>query len=247
MRYYRITTAEQVHFRYELAGLVSRAMAWTLDQILLTVLRGVLVASVGAGGALGFAMIMVGLFVLDFGYYVFFELYWAGQSIGKRFVGLRVVSAGGGKLQFADVLIRNLLRPLDTLPLCMMVGGTVAFLDPLRRRLGDMAAETLVIRDARAALPEGMLKQHTRENTFQTEPAIRNRILTRVTREERDLILDLVLRRDELDVSVRRDLFAKAARLFRKRYSLPDDLDYLTDEQTVINIALVLQSMKFTA
>jgi len=246
MPHYLITTPEQVHFRYETAGLASRAMAWLLDQVLLWALRVVIFISLGAAGYLGLAAVFLSILVLDFGYYAFFEIRWAGQSPGKRLFGIRVVSAQGGNLSFSDVLVRNLLRPLDTLPYCMLLGGVVAFLDPFRRRLGDLAAETLVILDAHRTLPEAALAQQTRVNTFQAQPAVRARILARVTREERDLILDLVARRDDLGNPIRQELFIRSAEFFRTRYGLPSDLDYLSDEQTVTNLALVIQGMRFT-
>ena len=246
MARYRITTPEQVHFHYEMAGLMTRAMAWVVDQVILWALRLVVFFSLARSGYLGFALICIGIFLVDFGYYVWFEFRWAGQTPGKRRLGIRVKSARGGKLRFADVMMRNLMRPLDTLPYANLLGGVVAFLDPLHRRLGDMVAETLVVRDARVRLPEALQQQQSRVNTFQMDPATRNRILARVTREERDLILDLVARRDALDPTVREELFGQAAGTFRTRYGLPEGLDYLSDEQTVVNLALVIQGMKFT-
>ena len=183
-----------------------------------------------------------GFFVLDFGYYVLFEMKKGGRSPGKMLLGLRVISARGGRLTFPDILLRNLMRALDTLPAMMAVGGVAAFIDPLGRRLGDLVGETLVVRAARQALPDSIVQQQSRVNTFQTNPAIRGRILARVTREERDLILDLMMRRDDLEESVREQLFGEAAAAFRERYNLPQDLDYLSDEQTVLNLALVVQA-----
>jgi uncharacterized RDD family membrane protein YckC len=244
---YQITTPEQVHFHYEIAGLASRAMAWALDQLILWAARiAVAFAFIWGGFGIGLALIILGVFLLDFGYYQFFEVFWAGQSPGKKVFKIRVISGHGGKLRFPDVFLRNIMRPFDTLPYAMGLGGVVAYLDPLRRRLGDKVAETLVVRDVRVELPQSVLTQQTRVNTFEADGAIRSRILARVTREERDLILDLMLRRDGLDPSVREDLFSQAAEYFRERYGLPEDLDYLTDEQTVLNLALVLQHTKFT-
>ncbi|MFO7898493.1 MAG: RDD family protein [Planctomycetota bacterium] len=242
---YRITTPEHVHFHYDVAGLSSRAMGWLVDQGIMTVLRITLVIGLGGAGALGVMMILILWFGIDFGYFVFFELRWQGQSPGKRLFHVRVISADGARLRFDAVLIRNLLRWVDSLPAGMLIGGVVAFLDPLHRRLGDLAAETLVIRDARRAIPDAVLKQQSRVNTYQADPAVRSRILARVTREERDLILDMVIRRDDLDPAVREDLFEQAAGYFRRRLNLPDDLEHLSSEQAVINLALVIQEMKF--
>jgi len=247
MAKFRITTPEHVHFHYETAGLLTRAMAWTVDQLLIVALKMGAAMGLGRFGVLGVALIFVAWFLIDFGYYTFTELRRAGQSPGKRLLHIRVMSANGANLQFADVLIRNLMRAVDTLPIAMLVGGVVAWIDPLNRRLGDLAAETLVVRDARRSLPQAMLRQRSRVNTFQDDVAVRNRILTRVTREERDLILDLMVRRDDLAPEVREDLFRQAAERFRARYSLPEDLEHLSDEQTVLNLALVIQGMKFSA
>lgn len=244
---YEIMTPEQVRFHYETAGLMSRAMAWTVDQLLLWVCRFILAYFfLGSGMLAGWAMFLLGIFALDFGYFMVFEYWWAGQSPGKRLFRIRVISAQGGRLLYPQIFMRNLIRPLDTLPFAMLLGGIVAWTDRLHRRLGDFVGETLVVRDERLALPEAELDQRSRANTYQADPVIRNRILTRVTREERDLLLDLVLRRDELAPQVREELFHQAAAHCRARYSLPEDQEYLSEEQTVTNIALVLQKVKFT-
>lgn len=244
---YQITTPEQVRFHFEIAGLMSRSMAWVIDQLLLRAAQlGIFIGLASSGFEISIALALLGLFILDFGYYVFFELYWAGQSPGKRYYKIRVVSSRGGRLKFPDVMLRNLLRPLDTLPIAMGIGGLTAFLDKYGRRIGDMAAETLVVRDSCMTLPESLSNQKNRINTFESDVSIKNRILARATRDERDLILDLVLRRDELEPGTREDMFRQAAEYFRKRYALPENVEFLSDEQTVVNIALVILGATFT-
>ena len=245
---FRITTPEQVAFHYTIAGLVSRCLAWLTDQFLIWAGYVVLILTFSTlGGTLGIAFIILGMFILDFSYFVCFELYWAGQSPGKRLFQIRVISARGSKLRFADVLIRNLLRPVDMLPFAMVLGGTIALIDQWHRRLGDLGADTIIIRDTRRSLPQALAGEKTRVNTFQTNAALRNRILTRITREERDLIMDLALRRDQIEPAIREQLFSQAATHFRARFALPEDLDYLSDEQTVLNLALLIQDAKFAA
>jgi uncharacterized RDD family membrane protein YckC len=244
MAKYRITTPEQVTFHYQTAGFISRAMAWLLDQVFVTVLRIMTLYALDGAGQFGFTVAALLFFALDFGYFMFFELRWAGQSPGKRYMGIRVISAGGGGLGFNETFLRNLLRAIDTLPMAMTLGGIVAFLDPYGRRLGDLAADTLVAVDSRRTLPSDSVKTAGRVNTFLDDHVIRNRILSRATREERDFIFDLTIRRDELDAAAREELFRRAADLLRARYNLPGDLDYLSDEQAVINVALTLESAK---
>ena len=91
-----------------------------------------------------------------------------------------------------------------------------------------------------------LANEKSRVNSFNADAALRNRVLTRVTREERDLIMDMVLRRDQLDPGVREELFSGAAAHFRSRLALPEDFGHLSDEQTVVNVALVLQEARFT-
>lgn len=244
---FRITTPEHVTFHYNIAGVTARALAWFTDQLLIWAGYLVIIFTFASfGNALGFALIILGIFVLDFSYFVFFELYFAGQSPGKRAFGIRVISARGQRLRFADVLVRNTLRPVDMLPFAMTAGGITALIDRYHRRLGDLVADTIVVRDVRLAVPQSLASEKHRVNTFQTDAAIRNRILTRVSRDERDLILDLALRRDQMETEVREQLFARAAAHFRSRLSLPADLDHLSDEQTVVNLALLIQDAKFT-
>jgi uncharacterized RDD family membrane protein YckC len=245
---FQITTPEQVVFHYAVAGVVSRCLAWITDQIIIWagyIIIILLFASLGNGIAL--ALIVLGIFVLDFSYFICFELYWAGQTPGKRLFQIRVISSRGTRLRFADCLIRNMVRPVDMLPFAMLLGGCVAFIDRSHRRLGDMVADTIVVRDIRRALPQAMANEKLRVNTFQADAALRNRILSRVSPAERDLIMDLTLRRDQMDSAVREELFSGAAAHFRLRLSLPADLDHLSDEQAIVNLALVIQETKFTA
>jgi len=244
MARYRITTPEQVTFHYQTAGFVSRAMAWLLDQVFVNVLRIGVLYALAQGREFGAAIMMIAFFAIDFGYFMFFELYWAGQTPGKRYMGIRVISAGGGRLGFNETFLRNLMRAIDSLPVAMTVGGTVSFLDPYGRRLGDLAADTLVAVDSTRPLPSATAKGSGRVNTFLEDPVLRNRILNRATREERDFVFDLTVRRDELDADAREDLFRQTAQILRERYNLPEETGYLSDEQATINVALTLESAK---
>lgn len=251
MPHYQIITPEQVTFRYEVAGLATRGLAWCIDLMMLLaaifviLMIGQVLMMLGmmAGGfvALGYIWALLGIFFVSYSYFVFFEMYWKGQTPGKRVFKLRVISASGARLAFADSMIRNLLRPVDLLLWVIPIGAVVAWIDPSGRRLGDLAAGTLVIRDVRHEPPRALNRHRKRDNSFAEDPGVRGRITARVTRDERDLIYDLVQRRDQLEPAVRDDLFAQAADHFRRRFGLPDDLEHLSDEQTVINLALVIQ------
>lgn len=241
MAQYLITTPEQVQFRYQIAGLITRAMAWLLDQLILLGVRIGIMYLLGGMGNFGWALILCLFFALDFGYFTVCELYMAGQSPGKKRFGLRVISSTGARLCFADVMIRNLLRPLDSLPVAMFLGGVTAWVDRYHRRFGDMAADTLVVRDVRSCLPQMVLTHQGRDNSYAADAGVRSRILARLGRDERDLIFDLMHRRDELEPAVREDLFTRTANYLRERCQLPQADAHLTDEQAVLNVALVLE------
>ena len=88
-------------------------------------------------------------FLLEWGYFVLLETLMGGQSIGKRAFGLRVVTRDGRPLGFTTSVLRNLLRAADFLPLAYALGFFVVSSDKNFRRLGDLAAGTLVIAEPR--------------------------------------------------------------------------------------------------
>ncbi len=238
---YRLTTPEQVCFSYQLAGLFTRALAYLLDTAIM--FAGI----VGAAflmlipGVFGIALFLLMIFVILLGYFIFFEAVWSGQTPGKRAMRIRVMDAGGGRLSLTNIAIRNLLRAIDGLPMLMFLGGVTALIDPHHRRLGDMAANTIVVRDRKTGLPQSVVRREVRHNSFLIDAALRSRILSSIGPEERDLIMDLTLRRDQLDTPARERMFSDVAAYCRDRLGINDAADYLSDEQAVINIALILQ------
>lgn len=234
----RVTTPDLVTFSVPIAGLVRRVCAWLIDQLIVLLIKVVVIVYLGGSAGLGVAVILVLLLLIDFGYFTFFEWERQGQTPGKKRMGIAVQTVHGGHLNAGDILLRNLLRMVDSLPMFGLVGGLVAWLDPLHRRLGDLAAGTVVIREGKVRIPEALRRMADRENAFESIPGVRDRVNRRVTREERDLLMDLALRRDDLDPLARDALFRKAWGHFAARFDLPE-LDHLTSEQAVINLALI--------
>src|SRR5881296_3270092 len=85
------------------------------------------------------AAFTLGYLIISFGYGIFFEWAWRGQTIGKRLLRLRVVDAEGVRLQFDQIVTRNLLRFVDMLPALYFVGGVSCWLNRKCQRLGDVA------------------------------------------------------------------------------------------------------------
>lgn len=239
---YRVTTPEQVCFSYQLAGLFTRAIAYLIDTVAMVALIFIAAFFCAAvPGVFGTVLLLLIIFATFLGYFILFEALWSGQTPGKRAMHIRVMNASGGRLAITNVVIRNLIRAVDMLPVLMFLGGVTAFFDTYHRRLGDMAANTIVVRDRKSGLPKAVVRREARHNSFRTDPALRSRIITRIGRAERDLIIDLTLRRDQLDTPVRERMFADLAAHCRRLLALEDKNDYLSDEQTIINIALILQ------
>lgn len=147
-----IDTPERVRFSCRLAGPGQRAGAYLLDfivRVALVLAAAVVALGAGVGGAellgVGAGLMLVVVFLLEWGYYVVCELVMHGQSIGKRAFGLRVVKTDGLPIRFSESVLRNLLRAADFLPTFHVVGAIAMSLDPRFRRLGDMVAGTLVI------------------------------------------------------------------------------------------------------
>jgi hypothetical protein len=139
-------------------------------------------------------------FVLYSGYYVLFEMLWNGQSPGKRWVGIRVIRRDGTPVTLSESLVRNLARLVDFLPVAYGVGIISMFLDQQSRRLGDLAAGTLVVHDRAPisiqsiAVQRGAnLRMHGSQNI-----SLDGFPIERVTNDELNLIEDFLLRRDQL-------------------------------------------------
>lgn len=162
-----VETPEAVAFSYELAGVGSRGAAVVIDTVLLGLIvlveGGVTAALVTLAGYLGIEVaapwvlgaFVVVAFVTYWGYFLFGEVVRGGRTPGKRRLGIRVVRDDGGPVRFTDSVIRNVLRIVDMLPGYYAVGIVAALLSKSGKRLGDMAAGTVVVRDpGEFALPD---------------------------------------------------------------------------------------------
>src|SRR5690606_37237315 len=148
---HRVGTPASVQFVSALAGVFGRAVAWLLDRLiilavylLLAIILGLLMGGLGQRGVVSALLLYC---LLDWGYMVLFESLWAGQTPGKRALGLRVLQEGGVRVGFEQVLLRNLARAVDGLPVLYAVGGVATLLSRRHQRLGDLLAGTVVIRE----------------------------------------------------------------------------------------------------
>jgi uncharacterized RDD family membrane protein YckC len=151
-----IPTPEGLQVDLVLAGIGSRFIAALLDGVLqgigvfsLTLLYIFLSAQASQSDAagIGAAFVLIIMFLLLFAYPVAFETWAFGQTPGKRWTGLRVVTRTGAPVTFLPSAVRNLVRLVDFLPWLYGVGVIAMLFSPRNQRLGDMAAGTLVVRE----------------------------------------------------------------------------------------------------
>src|ERR1700687_2425020 len=148
-----VSTPERVSFDYQVAGLGTRAVAQILDLLIVAaILVAVFFVAAYAASAADFsAAVLIGLigsFVVIFGYFWVSESIWSGQTIGKKAFRLRAVGDRGEPLTFAQAGIRNVVRIVDFLPYAYGVGLIVLFANGKGKRLGDLAAGTIVVKDS---------------------------------------------------------------------------------------------------
>ena len=148
-----------------MAGIGSRFVAALWDhliisvaQILLTIAMITILTSVGISTSLSgstdmgpvffvLALLVIINFLILWGYFALFEIVWNGQTPGKRAGRIRVIRRDGQPVGAGEVIVRNLVRLVDFLPGFYGIGLITMFIDPQARRLGDMAASTIVVRE----------------------------------------------------------------------------------------------------
>lgn len=191
---YAVETPEGIDLLLYPAGVAPRALAFIIDLLI----RGCIL--LGAAvllsllGQFGSGLLMLIYFLVDWWYMVLFEVYNQGRSPGKTMLGLRTVHDDGTPVGWGASLTRNLLRFVDMLPFGYLLGIVSCLSHPAFKRLGDLAAGTLVVYSdeppRHAPLPEG--------------PAIRSPVI--LSLEEQRAVLAFAERQAELSTARRMEL-----------------------------------------
>lgn len=237
-----VRTPEYVEFEFPLAGVMTRFLAWLMDVALSTVVAAmastlIFLATGMLAPGLAMALIFIVWFVTNWGYFLFLEYRFAGQTVGKRIMGLRTIQDSGVRVGFYQAVMRNLVRAVDHLPLLYLGGGALALISDRSRRLGDIAAGTVVIRDRRRAIPAAIARPSEIVPTLQ-DRKVEDRI-RKATVEEREVLLSAALRREELSLEARLGLFRALASYVDERFNL-EKPEHLSDEKYVVAIASLL-------
>ena len=104
----------------------------------------------------------------------------------------------GLRLQFSQIMIRNLMRFVDSLPGLYALGGVGCLLSKRAQRLGDVAANTIVVRNPKIAHPDLKQLVSGKYNSLRDYPHLVARLRQKVTPQEAGIALQSLLRRDSL-------------------------------------------------
>ena len=145
-----VLTPEKAVVSFKVAGVGGRAVAHFLDFIVLvtgifimTWLGGLVFVATGITATLGLLWFAISASL--FLYFILFEWLWNGFTIGKKAMGIRVVSIDGTPITLRGAVYRNLMRPADFLPIFYFAGFIACFMNEKSQRFGDLVSGTLVI------------------------------------------------------------------------------------------------------
>lgn len=223
-----IETPELVVVSYTIAGFGSRIYAGLIDLLICfaTFVAAVIAIvalgpssardDTGMSGAWAIAITVIFQFIILWGYYLLFEGLMDGQTPGKRMLGLRAVRDGGYSVGFSASAVRNLMRIVDSQPVfTYAIGITSIGVTKSGKRLGDIVAGTLVVRETMVRQP---VRPPSRSRREPSGPATATALLDDT---ELQLLARWADRRAELDPERRRELTNQVAN--RLRRALPAD------------------------
>lgn len=158
-----VATPERVALQLPVAGIGYRCLAWLVDAALLfffwvvayfvftLLVTDVLHFLRGLSG-LAQTLVGLGLFATQWLYWTLAEVFFNGQTLGKRVLGIRVVRSDGSPVGLYESAVRNLCRVVDFIPVAYAAGCITMLLNRQHRRLGDLLAGTLLVREERIDL-----------------------------------------------------------------------------------------------
>ena len=241
-----IRTPEGIAFDLFLAGIVPRFLGWLVDVaavMMLASITGKLLSLLAILPSLQLFLTPILYFIVWIGYGIFFEWIWRGQTPGKRLFGMRVMDVEGLRLQFSQVAIRNILRAVDALPAFYLLGGIVCCLNTKCQRLGDIAANTIVVRFPKLAPPEFEGLLGNKYNSLRAYPHLEARLCQEITPAEAALALEALRRAPHLQPEASLQLFNDLATHFKQRVEFPPEAtEFVSPEQYVRNVFDVVYS-----
>ena len=137
-------TPEGIILELKIAGPVVRASAWLIDLLIRSAVYIALGIILGFWGGVGGGIYLIGIFIIEWFYPVWFEIQ-SGATPGKKTMGLVVIHDNGTPISWSSSIVRNLVRAADFFPFFYGLGLVTMLANRDFKRLGDLAAGTLVV------------------------------------------------------------------------------------------------------
>jgi uncharacterized RDD family membrane protein YckC len=150
-----VLSPEKTIITYRLSGIGSRILAHILDLFVI-IATDYLVAMIlimvlsRIDPTVAVAAVMFCMVFSFFLYFILFEGFWNGQTLGKKALQIRVRMSDGLPITFPAAIARNLMRPADMFPGSYFMGLLSMFCTPKSQRLGDLIGNTVVTYERRA-------------------------------------------------------------------------------------------------
>jgi uncharacterized RDD family membrane protein YckC len=259
MRFFnRITfqTPESVELEFTLAGIGNRAFALLIDYtvLTLTLLLFLLawtflstqlsnfIEDFFNNGKLGLwllAIFFLIAFAIYISYFVFFETLWFGQTPGKRIAKIRVVRDDGRLIGLQQATLRALLRPFDE---TLFIGAFLIMLGSREKRLGDLAAGTIVIQ---AQAPTSATLTISEQAKTLHEQLLQTADLSKLLPDDFVIIREYLQRRNAMSLKAKASLSLKLSEQVVAIINLEKLPQSVTADVFLEAIYLVYQQQKF--
>lgn len=219
-----IVTPESVKLSFETAGIGSRFIALLLDMLIQGSIIFVAIISLAALGlnyhewisgnffSWYLAFIIILAFLINFGYFLFFEMITGGRTPGKIAMKIRVLKTNGAPINFASSAIRNIFRLADMFPSFYALGLIVMFISKDYRRIGDYVAGTMVVKEYKGQIPVSV--KSNPETCFKSVNPYP------LTADEYRLIKEYLSRRNQLLDENRYSLLIELSERFYNKFSV---------------------------
>jgi len=247
----QLKAPEGVSFPLILAGPIVRSMAWAIDLACISAISKIILFCYSifniVAHDLAMAVNILLLFFISFFYAIILEWVYDGKTLGKKICGLQVIDADGLRLSLPQVIIRNLLRFVDALPMFYMMGGLICLFSRHYKRLGDIAAGTLVVRNRKSEKPDVAFLANEKYNSLEEYPIIAARLRNNIPPDLSGLVLKALLRRNSLDSDIRIQTYNEIVEVLGFYAKFPQEAtEGVSDERFLKNCLSVILAESIT-